>query len=48
MCSKKTHTKKDKTFNMIANKNEAKTMTKDISCDYKCKFNSSTCNSNKK
>ena len=33
---------------MITNKNEAKTMTKHISCDYKCKFNSTTCNSNRK
>ena len=29
-----------KAFNMIRNKNEAKTMTKQISCDCKCKFNS--------
>ena len=35
-----------KTFDMITNKNEAKAMTKYISCDYKCKFNSLTCNSN--
>ena len=27
-------------FNMITNKNEAKTMKKNISCDCKCKFNS--------
>ena len=27
---------------MIANKNDAKTMTKHISCDCKCKFNSTT------
>ena len=26
-----------KLFNMIANKNKAKTMTKHTSCDYKCK-----------
>ena len=37
-----------KTFNMLTNKNEAKTMTKHISCDCKCKFNSTTCNSNQK
>ena len=37
-----------KVFNMIANKNEAKTMTKHISYDCKCKFNSITCNSNQK
>ena len=35
-------------FNMIANKNEAKTMTKHLSWDCKCKFNSTTCNSNQK
>ena len=48
MCFKR---KKDitvKAFNMIANKNEAKTMTKHISCGCKCKFNSTTCNSNQK
>ena len=35
-----------KAFNIIANKNEAKTMAKHISYDCKCKFNSATCNSN--
>ena len=35
-------------FNMITNKNEAKTMKKNISCDCKCKFNSTACNSNQK
>ena len=34
-----------KVFNLIANKNEAKTMTEHISCDCKCKFNSTKCNS---
>ena len=29
-----------KVFNMITNKNEAKTITKYILCDCKCKFNS--------
>ena len=29
---------------MIANENEAKAMTKHISCDCKCKFNSATWN----
>ena len=29
-----------KAFKMIANKNKAKTMTKHIPCDCKCKFNS--------
>ena len=33
---------------MITNKNEAKPMTKHISCDFKCKFNSTGCNSNQK
>ena len=33
---------------MITNKNEAKAMTEHISCDCKCKFNSTTCNSNEK
>ena len=37
-----------KAFNMIANKNEAKALTKHISCDRKRKFNSTTCNSNQK
>ena len=35
-------------FNMITNKNEAKGMTKHISNDRKCKFNSAVCNLNKK
>ena len=37
-----------KVFNLIANKNEAKTMTEHISCDCKCKFNSTKCISNQK
>ena len=37
-----------KVFNMITNKNEAKTKGKHISCDCKCKFNSTTWNSNQK
>ena len=37
-----------KAFNMIINKNEAKAMTKHISCDCKFKFNSTICNSNQK
>ena len=32
-------------FNMITNQGEAKSMTEHISFDYKCKFNSTTCNS---
>ena len=37
-----------KAFNMIPNKTEAKAMTQHISCDCKCKFNSTTCNSKQK
>ena len=33
---------------MITNKTEAKTMLKHISCDCKCKLNSTTCYSNQK
>ena len=35
-----------KVFNMTTNRNEAKTLVKLISCDCKCEFNSTTCNSN--
>ena len=35
-------------LNMITNKNEAKAMIKHISCGFKCKLNSATCNSNRK
>ena len=38
----------NKEFNMIANKDEVKAMTEHISCDCKCKFNSTTCNLNQK
>ena len=44
-----TSEKKDinlKAFNMIAIKNEAKLLVKHISCDCKCKFNSTSCSSN--
>ena len=37
-----------KVFNMIINKDGAKTMTKHISKYCKCKFNSTMCNSNQK
>ena len=37
-----------KVFNMITNKNETKTMRKHISWNFKCKFNSTICNSNQK
>ena len=45
---KKTKDISVKVFNMITDKNEAKTITKHISCDCKCKFNSTPCNSNQK
>ena len=37
-----------KVFNIVTNKNEAKTMTKHISCDSRCLFNNTTCDSNQK
>ena len=37
-----------KVINMITKINEAKTLVKHNSCDWKCKFDSTTCNSNKK
>ena len=37
-----------KVLNMITRTNEAKTLIKYISCDCKCKFNRTTCNSNQK
>ena len=37
-----------KAFKMITKKDEAKAMTEHISYDFKCKFNSTTCNSNQK
>ena len=54
VCSPKTYIPKEtkdikvKVFKVIANKNEAKAMTKYISCDCECKFNSKTCDSNRK
>ena len=35
-------------FNMITEKNESKILTKDISCEYKCKIDGRKCNSNRK
>ena len=35
-------------FNMITRKNEPKIFLKLISCDFKCKFNGTICNSNQK
>ena len=37
-----------KGFNMITRINEAKTLIKHISCDFKCKFDSTTYSSNQK
>ena len=37
-----------KAFKTITTKNEAEVMTEHISCDFKCKFNSSKCNSKQK
>ena len=50
MCvlKKKTEDINVKVFKMIANKNEAEAITKHISCDCKCKFNSKTRNANQK
>ena len=48
MCFKKAKGINFKAFNVITNKNEAKTMAKHIPRDCKCKFNSTTCNSNQK
>ena len=48
MCSKKTKNINVKVFNVITNKNEAKTMAKHILCDCKCIFSRTTCNSNQK
>ena len=46
--SKKTQDINVIAFNMITNKNEAKTITKNISYDCKCKFSSTKCNLNQK
>ena len=35
-----------KALNMITHKNEAKAMAEHVSCDCKCKFDSTICNSN--
>ena len=45
---KKTKVINVKVFNMITYKNKAKTITKHITCNCKCKLNSTTCNSNQK
>ena len=49
MCvSSKTKNVSVKVLNMIKNKTEAKTLVQHTSCDCKCKFNSTACNSNQK
>ena len=45
MCSKRNKSHNVKTFNVIANKDEAKAMREHFSCDCKCKLNSTTCKS---
>ena len=35
-------------FNMAIRINESKSLTKHLSCKYKCKFDSTKCNSNQK
>ena len=42
MCSKKT---KDLNIHVFKRNNESKLLTKDISCECKCKFNGRKCNS---
>ena len=37
-----------KIFNMITRLNEAKAVVKHLSCDFKCKFDSTVCNTNQK
>ena len=48
MCSKRNKRINVRPFDMITNKNESKATIEYISCDCKCKFNSTTCNSNEK
>ena len=45
---KKKKDKNAKVLNMNAKKNEAKASSKHISCDFNCKFNIATSNSNQK
>ena len=37
-----------KVFNMLTKINETKQLIKHVPCDFKCEFNSTACNSNKK
>ena len=46
--AKKTKDPNVKSFNMVTNRDEALAMTKHVSCDCKCKLNSTTCNSKQK
>ena len=46
--SNKTKDVNVKVFNIITKLNEEKTLLKHISCDYKCKFDQTKCNSNRK
>ena len=48
MCSKQKQDLNLGVFNMIAGINESKTLIKDISCTWKCKFGGRKCNSNQK
>ena len=45
MCSKNTEDLNLSVFNMITGINESKTLTKHVSCEYKCKFDGRNCNS---
>ena len=46
--SRKTEDINVKVFKLVTRINEAKTLIKHISFNFKCRFNSTTCNSNKK
>ena len=48
MCSKKNKKIRYRALDMITGNNESKTLTKDISCECKCKFDEMKCNSNQK
>ena len=48
MCSKQNRNLNLSVFNMITGINESEILTKDISCESKCKFDGRKCNSNQK
>ena len=48
MCSKQNRRFKFKCLNIITRTNESKILTKHISCECKCKFDGTKCNSNRK